>query len=145
MNSHILPTGTPVTEPAPQCLRAGALQADFGAEGLRWNGVEMLRAVQFLLRTSGRGIPAPAIAGLDVQQDDVGFSVRYRAHFGVSGAGVAVDFALAGGASGTLTASVMIRADVPFDTNRTGFVILLPLDGFAGTEVLVDRASVPSR
>lgn len=148
MNTDILTTGTHVTEGDAQTLRAGPLQVKFAQGGLRWlcwNGVEVLRAVQFLVRTPGWGTPAPMISDLDISTDDGGFSVAYTAHYGDAGAGVVAQIGFVGSAHGTLTATATIQAEVPFETNRTGFVILHPLDGFAGTEVLVDHASEPPR
>ena len=148
MNRDSLLTGTEVAEEAVQMLRAGHLQAQFAQGGLRWigwNGVEVLRAVQFLVRTPGWGTPTPQITDLAITADDHGFAVKYRAHYGDPGAGVVVNIGFNGRDDGTLTATADIRAEAPFDTNRTGFVILHPLDGFAGTEVLVDHASAPRR
>ncbi len=148
MNRDILLTGTALTEPALRCLRAGPLQAHFGPEGLRWvcwTGVEVLRAVQFLVRTPGWGTPAPIVSDLRIEADASSFSVSFCAHYGAAGAGLVVDVTYEGSASGTLTAKAFVAAEAPFDTNRTGFVILHPLRGFAGTEVLVDHAATPPR
>lgn len=137
-----------MTEPPLQVLQAGALAAHFGPGGLRWicwNGVEVLRAVQFLLRTPGWGTPVPVISDMAARQDAAGFAVSYVAHYGQAGSGVVVRVAYAGAATGTLTAEADIRAEAPFDTNRAGFVILHALAGFAGTEVLIDHASAPPR
>ncbi|MBC7735818.1 MAG: hypothetical protein H7245_01020 [Candidatus Saccharibacteria bacterium] len=147
MNRDVLLTGTPVTVPELRVLSAGLLQAQFGADGLRWvrwNGTEVLRAVQFLVRKPGWGTATSQISGLTVNQDASGFAVRYRAQYGAAGAGLVVDIAYHGTA-GQLTAQADIRAEAPFDTNRTGFVILHPLTGFAGTEVVVEHASGPTR
>lgn len=148
MTRTILLTGTPVTETDTRLLRAGKLEAHFDAGALRWirwNGVEILRAIMFLVRTPGWGTPAPTISGLEISEDEAGFAVSYDAHYGTAGAGVAVTIRLTGKASGSLRAEADIRAEAPFDTNRTGFVILHALDGFAGTEVTVDHASAPGR
>ena len=56
MNRAILLTGTPVIENPTRALRAGKLEAEFDAGALRkirWNGVEVLRAILFLVRTPG--------------------------------------------------------------------------------------------
>lgn len=148
MSRDVLLTGTPVTEAATRPLRAGALEAHFDAGALRWirwNGVEVLRSIALLVRTPGWGTPPATIAGLDIREDANGFSVSYDAHYGTPGAGVRAAVRLTGEAAGKVSAEAVIRAEVPFDTNRTGFVILHPLDGFAGTEVHVDHASAPSR
>jgi hypothetical protein len=146
VNRDILLTGTPVVEQAMRRLRAGRLEAQFGADGLRWvlwNGVEVLRAVQFLVRMPGWGTAAPVIMDLQFDEDATRFNITCRAHYGPAGAGLMVDIVYCGSANGRLTATADICPEVTFDTNRTGFVILHPLTGFAGTEVLVDHASVP--
>ena len=64
MSRDILLTGTAITEAPTRRLQAGALEAVFDAGALRWirwNGVELLRAVMFLVRTPGWGTPAPVI------------------------------------------------------------------------------------
>ncbi|NPD16841.1 hypothetical protein HOY34_16735 [Xinfangfangia sp. D13-10-4-6] len=150
--TDILLTGTPVTETASRVLRAGALEAtlDSGAlRWIRWNGVEVLRGVLFLLRTPGWGTPFPKVSGLSVDSRADGFTVSYLAHYGAPGAGVQVAIRLSGASmgkgGGQIRAEAHITAEAPFETNRTGFVILHPLDGFAGTEVRVDHASGSTR
>lgn len=148
MSRAVLLTGTSIAESPKRLLRAGKLEATFDAGALRWirwNGVEVLRGLTFLVRTPGWGTPAPAMAGLEVREEATGFSVSYEAHFGVAGKGLRVAIGLRGEASGRLRAEAKIHAEAPFDTNRTGFVILHPLDGFAGTEVTIDHASQPPR
>ncbi len=148
MSRAVLLTGTPLAESPARPLRAGGLEATFDAGALRWirwNGIEVLRALMFLVRTPGWGTPAPDITGLEIREEATGFSVSYEAHYGAPGQGLRVAIRLTGEASGRLKAQAGISAEAPFDTNRTGFVILHPLDGFAGTEATVDHASSPRR
>lgn len=148
MSRGILLTGTPVVEAAVRPLRAGPLEAVFDAGALRWikwNGIEILRSITFLVRTPGWGTPPAEIRGLDIREEETGFLVSFDAHYGAPGAGVSVAIKLTGEAAGKLSAEATIEAETPFDTNRTGFVVLYPLDGFAGTKVHVEHASAPSR
>lgn len=144
MTRAISLTGTPVEEPEKRRLRAGDLTATFDAGGLRWirwKGAEVLRALQFLVRTPGWGTPAPRLSDLELAETPEGFRIRWRADYGTPGAGLVVRIALEGSATGRLTARARIEAEAPFQTNRTGFVLLHPLDGVAGREVAVEHAS----
>ncbi|MBE2276675.1 MAG: hypothetical protein IAE87_10290 [Rhodobacteraceae bacterium] len=148
MSRAITLTGTEVTEAPVRLLRAGPLEASFDNGALRWirwNGIEVLRAVMFLVRTPGWGTPAPMITALEIGETADRFTVSYDAHYGTPGTGVKVGVRLTGEVSGRLRAEALIRAEAPFETNRTGFVILHPLDGFAGTEVTVGHALSPGR
>lgn len=144
MNPSIILTGTAVEEPVKQLLKAGALEATFDAGALRWirwNGVEVLRGISFLVRTPGWGTPAPVITNLRIDEQAGDFRVCYDAYFGEAGSGVLASIRFNGRAEGGVEATADIRADAPFSTNRTGFVILHPLVGVAGTEVEVEHAS----
>ncbi|WP_421594579.1 hypothetical protein [Shinella sp. M27] len=144
MNPSIILTGTTVEEPAKRLLKAGALEATFDSGALRWirwNGVEILRGISFLVRTPSWGTPAPVVSNLLIDEQELGFDVRYDAYFGEAGKGVLAKISFKARADGNLEATADISADAPFSTNRTGFVILHPLIGFAGTEVGVEHAS----
>lgn len=148
MKQDILLTGTSNPEPDTQSLKAGKLEVVYDAGALRWikwNDVEILRAIMFLVRTPGWGTPPARISNLSVQEKADQFTISYDAHYGEVGQGVVVNIVLNGNADGTLSASSSIRAEAPFDTNRSGFVILHPLDGFAGTEVDIVHANDPAR
>lgn len=148
MTKDILLTGTPVVTEPMRTVQAGSLEAVYDAGSLRWvrwNGVEILRGILFLVRTPGWGTPPATISGLDITDTATGFTITYDAHFGPVGAGVAVAISITGDAKGSLHAGAKICAEVPFETNRSGFVILHPLDGFAGTKVHVDHASAPAQ
>lgn len=148
MKRDILLTGTPIRENETQALKAGKLEAVYDAGALRWikwNGVEILRAIMFLVRTPGWGTPPADISNLSIQEDPDGFSISYDAHYGEKEKGVVVQILIRGSLDGTLSATSTIRSEVPFDTNRSGFVILHPLDGFAGTQVDIVHANDPAR
>ncbi|MFL4557542.1 hypothetical protein ACH19I_13260 [Yersinia kristensenii] len=143
MSRAVFLTGTSVIEASKQTLSATSLSAEFDHGALRWirwRGVEVLRALTFLVRTPGWGTPEPQISGLDIQQSDDAFEVNYQAHYVNGGEQVTVNIRFAGRSDGTLSASARIAADTPFATNRTGFVVLYPLAGFAGTAVHVEDA-----
>ncbi|MDQ0323329.1 hypothetical protein QO002_005535 [Pararhizobium capsulatum DSM 1112] len=144
MKPSIILTGTAREEPAKRVLKAGALEATFDAGALRWirwNGVEILRGISFLVRTPGWGTPLPVISDLHFDEQDAGLHVRYDAYFGEAGEGVLAKISFTARAEGHLEAAADIRADAAFSTNRTGFVILHPLLGFAGTQIEVEHAS----
>ena len=148
MNTSVILTGTAIEEPAKRILRAGGLTATFDAGALRWiswRGVEILRGIAFLLRTPGWGTPAPVIGDVHIEENAAGFDVRYEAIYGEAGRGVRAAIRFCARADGHLTATAGIDADIAFETNRTGFVILHPLKGFAGREVEVEHASGPKR
>jgi hypothetical protein len=144
MMSDVFLTGTTRVEVEKTLIQAGKLEATYDSGALRWikwNGVEVLRAIMFLVRTPGWGTPAAKISNLRIADDCDSFSISYDAHYGEAEQGVWVHIAINGNASGSLSASATISAEVPFETNRSGFVVLHPLDGFAGTEVVVDHVN----
>ena len=148
MINDILLTGTPVVPDAPRILSAGSLEVIYSAGSLRWvrwKGIEILRGISFLVRTPGWGTPAASISGLKITESHTDFSISYKAHYGTSGKGVSVAICIKGDAVGRLVADATICAEASFKTNRSGFVILHPLDGFAGTRVSVDHYSAPAQ
>ncbi|OWF73025.1 hypothetical protein B4902_10050 [Yersinia frederiksenii] len=143
MSRAVFLTGTSVVETPKFTLSAASLSVEFDHGALRWirwRGVEVLRALTFLVRTPGWGTPEPQISGLDIQQSDNAFEVSYQARYVNGDERVKVDLHFAGRSDGTLSATARIAAETPFDTNRTGFVVLYPLAGFAGTEIQVEHA-----
>ncbi|MDH7792384.1 hypothetical protein [Ochrobactrum sp. AN78] len=148
MTHAIFLTGTDVLESPKQVFKAGKLEAtlDSGAlRWIRWHGIEILRAIMFLVRTPGWGTPAAQISNLEVTENPNNFRITYDALYGSVATGVQVSITLEGTASGHLTAKGVIQATAPFETNRTGFVVLHPLAGVVGTEIDVQHASGASR
>lgn len=143
MSRAVFLTGTSVIEAPKQTLSAKSLSAEFDQGALRWvrwRGVEVLRAVSFLVRTPGWGTPDPQISALEIQQSDDAFAASYQANYVNGDEQLTVNIRFAGDSEGVLSAKAHIVADTRFETNRTGFVVLYPLDGFAGTAVKVEHA-----
>jgi hypothetical protein len=143
MTREIFLTGTPRTEPEPRVLSAGNLEVSWDNAALRclrWNGVEIIRAVLFLVRTPGWGTPEGVLSNVEIDEQDDSFSISFHQHFGERGEGIGVDISCKGDASGHLSVDAIICADIPSKTFRTGLIVLQPLDGFAGMQVHVDHA-----
>lgn len=148
MKISVIRTGTSVEEPEKRVLRAGPVEATFDDGALRWvrwNGIEIIRGISFLVRTPGWGTPSPAITNLQLEEQSAGFHIQYDAYFGEPGSGVLARIRFKARADGHVEASAGISAGAPFSTNRTGFVVLYPLLGFAGTEIEVEHASAVAR
>lgn len=85
---------------------------------IRFGGVEVLEAIQYLVRDRDWGTLEPDISGLVVEQDDA-LHIRYRAECD----GLSYDATIV--ASGTtLDFAVEAQADCDFETNRLGFCVL---------------------
>ena len=124
----------------PRLLRAGKLSAELEAGNLRyirWDGEEVLRAVSFIVRDKDWGTYNPEISRLKVTEEADRFVVTLHAVAGDADQAFAYDARIEGGADGTLTFHGRGGTDSGFLTNRTGFVILHPIDGIAGAPVTV--------
>lgn len=134
--------GTPEPEPEARRLEAGPLSAELIAGNLRnirFHGVEVLRAISFVVRDKDWGTYAPVLHELAIEEGDGRFAVRYRAE--CSGAG-GERLVYASRIEGRPTGLVFAGEAVPegdFLTNRCGFTVLHPIVGLAGTEVEVEQ------
>ncbi len=132
--------GTEELDPEPRVLRAGALSAELAAGALRYirfGGVEVLRAISFLIRDENWGTVTPVIAGLTVEEKADGFRVAYRGTCAYGQNRLVYDVVIAGRADGTLAFEAEMLAETDATTNRAGFVVLHPLAGVAGKPVRV--------
>ena len=143
--------GTAEPEPQAHLLTAGALSAeliDGNLRNIRFHGIEVLRAISFVVRDKDWGTYAPVLHDLVIEEGEGGFAVRYRA--ACTGAG-GERLAYQGRIEGHPTGLVFEGEAVPegdFLTNRCGFTVLHPVIGLAGTEVEiehVDGSRVPAR
>ncbi|MBJ3774178.1 hypothetical protein [Acuticoccus mangrovi] len=140
-STAVILTGTEEPAAAPRLLRAGPLTAELDAGNLRhirYGGVELIRAVSFIVRDPDWGTYNPVIRDLDVRESATGFTVTYSAEAGdgtqtfayrarIEGTPEAIRFAGEG------------EGVTDFSTNRTGFVVLHPIDGVAGAPVTIER------
>jgi D-apionolactonase len=136
--------GTHETEAEPLHLVAGSLAADLDNGNLRtitYDGVEVLRAIAYIVRDRDWGTYSPAIHDLAVEKGDDGFTVSYQASCkGPDGSELRIDVRIRADESGSLVYEAIARSGTGFETNRCGFCILHPIVGLAGAPVTVEHA-----
>ena len=123
-------------------LRAGAINALLDNGQLRYirvNGVEVLRAIAWLVRDENWGTFTPSLRNLRVKTTPEGFDVSYRATIGSGDRMLAYEAKIAANRKGTLEFTVECTPTGDFLTNRTGFIVLHPLQGVAGEKVNVEH------
>ena len=123
-------------------LRAGALTAELDTGNLRhirYAGVEIIRAVSFIVRDRNWGTYNPTIEDLVVDERDDGFTVTYSARAGDDTQSFRYAARIEGSAQGTLDFSAEGHGETPFLTNRTGFVVLHPIAGVSGHPVTIEH------
>lgn len=134
--------GTHEAEEHPTRLTAGRLSADLANGNLRtirYDGVEVLRAVSYLVRDRDWGTYSPDIEDLWVAQDNGAFSVRYVAHCkGPEDTRLAISVHIAA-TEHELTFEANALSPTGFETNRCGFCILHPIVGIAGSPARVEH------
>ena len=145
-------TEEPVTP--PRLLRAGPLTCELEAGNLRYirvAGKEALRALSFIVRDKDWGTYNPEISHLEVVEDADGFEVSYDARCKDDVQELTYRARITGAADGSLAFEASGTAVTDFLTNRTGFVVLHPIEGVAGepVEVLhvdgnVERSTFPA-
>src|SRR5260370_591449 len=131
--------GTDETVEAARILRAGPLSAELEAGNfrhIRYHGREMIRAISFIVRDKNWGTYAPQISQFDFQESSNSFRVSYEAS--VEGE-FRYSAVITGDANGSLSFSGKGNAISDFLTNRTGFVVLHPIEGVAGAACKVEH------
>ncbi|WP_299967526.1 hypothetical protein [uncultured Roseobacter sp.] len=134
--------GTEEPVPPPRMLRAGKLSAELEAGNLRyirWNGEEVLRAVSFIVRDKDWGTYNPVISDLEITEARDSFRVTLHAVAADAEQSFAYDAVIEGHADGRLTFAGKGATQAGFLTNRTGFVILHPIEGVAGAAVTIEH------
>jgi D-apionolactonase len=131
-------------EPAPPApiLSAGDFTAEFDAGNLRhirFGGVEVMRAISFIVRDKNWGTYNPKITNLKIEQSPAGFTVSYDALTTGEGQEFRYNARIDGNASGWLNFRAEGEAQTDFLTNRTGFVVLHPISGVAGHPVTIEH------
>src|SRR5882724_5512648 len=134
--------GTEQPDVPGRMLTAGPLSVEFDNGQLRYlrvNGVEVLRAIGFLIRDRNWGTATPAISHLKIDQRADGFAVSFHADIRVENQQLAYDATIAGTKDGNLEFTGTALPKTDFLTARTGFVVLHPLKGVAGFPVDIEH------
>ncbi len=132
--------GTEEEVAPPRLLKAGPLTAEFEAGNLRYiryDGVEIMRAVSFIVRDKDWGTYNPVLSNLSVTETKAGFRVTYDATTGDAAQSFRYQAVIEGNSNGVLLFSGKGEAATDFLTNRTGFVVLHPIEGVAGHAVTI--------
>ncbi|MFD1197962.1 hypothetical protein ACFQ3K_06420 [Brucella gallinifaecis] len=135
--------GTCEAETPPLRLKAGLLEADLSNGNLRtitYGGVEVLRAISYLVRDRDWGTYSPEIHDLNIKQDDTGFALTYQSICeGPNASRLVIDVNIEADKNGKLTFDAVANTATGFETNRCGFCILHPIVGVAGSPVSVEH------
>ena len=134
--------GTEEAVPPPRVLKAGKLTAELDAGNLRYiryGGVELLRAVSFIVRDRNWGTYNPEIRNLEVEEMSGRFRVTYEATAGDAAQRFEYTAEIEGSEDGRLSFRGRGRAASDFLTNRTGFVVLHPGELVAGKPVEIEH------
>ena len=106
---------------------------------VRFYGVEVLRAISFLVRDTKWGTYAPQLNGLKIKRYAKTVSISYRAVCSGHEGNFEYQAKIEGTANGKLLFSAAGSAAKDFPTNRVGFVVLHPLEGVAGKQVMLEH------
>lgn len=132
-------TEEPVT--APRMLKAGLLTAEFDTGNLRHirqGGVELIRAISFIVRDHNWGTYNPRIQNLAIDEQDGRFRVTYDACARDDRQSLRFSAVIEGDAKAGLNFTVRGATETDFLTNRTGFVVLHPC-ALAGEPVTIEH------
>jgi D-apionolactonase len=145
--------GTEQAVAPPKVLRTGPLTVEFENGNLRYiryRGVEVLRAVAFLVRDKNWATYGPILENLKVGQGPDNFMVSYQATCKDASQELRYRATITGRADGGLRFEAEGQAVTDFLANRVGFIVLHPLEGVAGervdvthTDGEVERAHFP--
>ncbi len=131
--------GTPEPLPVRRLLRAGPLSAvleNGNLRDIRFAGIEIVRAVNYLARDEAWGTMAATLADLAVAETPTAFDVRYSGCCEGPGGRFRYAMHIRGEALGRLLLEADGEALSDFHTNRTGFVVLHPAEAAGGALVI---------
>jgi len=123
-------------------LRAGALTAVLDAGAIRYirmGETEVIRAIAFLVRDENWGTFTPGITDLKIVEQPDKFEVSYKGHCSDAKRSLRYAATIRGGADGVLGFSVTAMPETDLLTNRTGFIVLHPINGVAGAPVEIEH------
>jgi hypothetical protein len=141
-SSLLKTTGTLEADSLGKHLQVGALSVEFDNGNLRYirlHGVEVLRAVSFLVRDENWGTYAATLRNLSIEQDEQYFKISYAATCSRADQSIDYEASIEGRADGSLTFRGKAIPRTDFLTARTGFVVLHPLTGVVGQALKVEH------
>lgn len=132
--------GTENVDPPLRTLRAGPLSVEFDNGALRYvriGGIEVLRGIAFLVRDENWGTFTPVIDKLQIDEAPASFRVSYRATCADASRRLVYEARIDGTGDGSLSFTAEAEPETDVLTNRTGFIVLHPIEGVAGQPVEV--------
>ncbi len=132
--------GTEQIEPDTRVLAAGPLSVEFDNGALRYvrlGDVEVLRAIAFLVRDENWGTFSPILSDLKIAEGPDGFRISFKAVCADARRRIGYLATIVGKSDGSLRFDATAMPETDFLTNRTGFVVLHPLNGVAGMPIKV--------
>jgi hypothetical protein len=132
------------TEEVPETveLAAGPVTVDLenGAlRGVRLKGVEVMRGISYAVRDHNWSTAVPELSNLRIERQGGGFRVTFDAVSRTAGGELPWHAEITGGADGAITYDAVARPKTDFVTNRTGFIVLHPLDSAVGKPVEIEH------
>ena len=134
--------GTDESIETPRVLKAGPLSAEFESGNLRYikfHGIEMIRAISYIVRDKNWGTYNPKLSNLKIEERADAFRVSDDAETGDQTQIFRYSAVITGNAQGALRFEGTGTSVTDFLTNRTGFVVLHPIEGVAGAPAHVEH------
>ena len=144
ISRNVMLCGTEQSDIVGRVLKSGPLEVEFDNGQLRYvkiHGIEVLRAIGFLVRDENWGTYIPKIKNLRIKESVSGFSINFQAICSRPGQEISYQASIEGSKTGNLKFSGVAVPKTNFLTARTGFVVLHPLDGVAGKRVEVKHVN----
>lgn len=135
--------GTDEPVEPPRIVTAGALSVELEAGNLRYiryGGIEMIRAISFIVRDRNWATYTPLLSNLMIEEDGDSFTISYDAETKDKDQSFRYTARITGAADGGIEFAAEGEAVTDFVTNRTGFVVLHPIAGVAGKPARVETA-----
>ncbi len=129
-------------EPLPETthLAAGPVNVVLEGGALRWiryGGIEVIRGIAFLVRDRMWNTAPAGIENLRIDREGGRFAVAFDALCRTADGDLPWRARITGDPDGTIRFEATAFPAADFVTNRTGFVVLHPLDGVVGEPVFV--------
>jgi hypothetical protein len=135
--------GTDEQVVGPRLLKAGDLSVELDGGNLRhirFGGVEIIRAISFIVRDRNWGTYNPTISSLRAEALVNEFAIAYEALAQDDNQAFRYNARIAGFSDGRVVFEANGVAETDFLTNRTGFVVLHPISDVSGRPVTVEQA-----